>query len=147
MADDIDRYPTMIICPLCKGKGTAIGVDAIDFLTGEMTNPRQEICMVCDGHGSCIPDSDDESDQSMSSETTCSESTLQTEYEEKFKAALTEEFAAGWPYYDDVTRKRMGEDQARLHFQTILRAMRRVGLRLAEANDTSQNTEDSKNEK
>lgn len=43
-------------CPLCKGKGTAIAVDAI-LPTGEVKNPRKAVCMVCDGSGICPPTS------------------------------------------------------------------------------------------
>lgn len=49
----------MELCPLCKGKGTAIAVDAVDFRTGEVTNPRRETCFACDGHGSIEPEEDD----------------------------------------------------------------------------------------
>lgn len=38
------------VCPFCKGKKTAIAVDAIEP-GGTLVNPRSASCMVCGGEG------------------------------------------------------------------------------------------------
>lgn len=47
--DLIKRMVDELVCPLCKGKGTAIACDAID--NGKPINPRPDVCMACDGKG------------------------------------------------------------------------------------------------
>lgn len=42
-------------CPLCKGKGTNIVIDAIEK-GGSLINPRSAVCMACDGVGKVVYD-------------------------------------------------------------------------------------------
>lgn len=46
-------------CPLCKGKKTALAVDAIEA-DGRLVSPRSVPCMVCDGSGVCPEEAEDD---------------------------------------------------------------------------------------
>lgn len=48
-------------CPLCRGKGTAVAIDAI-HPDGRVENPRPAVCMICDGSGAA-PEERDDSDE------------------------------------------------------------------------------------
>lgn len=49
--------PAVRPCPFCNGKKTAMACDSING-KGEMTNPREAVCMVCKGTGVEPPEED-----------------------------------------------------------------------------------------
>ncbi len=53
-----------------------------------------------------------------------------TPWAKELREALAFEAAAGWFFYDEETRKRLGEEKARLDIGLILRAIARAGLTL-----------------
>jgi hypothetical protein len=54
----------------------------------------------------------------------------QTDVGEELEVALAAEIAAGWRFYTDEARIRLGADFARTYTPLILRAINRAGLRL-----------------
>jgi transcription elongation factor Elf1 len=49
-------------------------------------------------------------------------------HDSAFRQALESEYSAGWPYYNDETRQRLGAEAVRLNLDVIYRAMDRAGL-------------------
>ncbi len=55
---------------------------------------------------------------------------MTTPYAKELEAALAVEYAAGWFYYDEETRTRLGQDAARTNIDAMFRAIARAGLTL-----------------
>ena len=53
--------------------------------------------------------------------------------EERFRDALAVEYASEWPFYNQETRERLGDEAVRLNINPVMRAIARSGLQLVEA--------------